>query len=132
MSSGMSLKMSLRTSHRVSLRMSLRKGRPHTVFSTAGDSTCSGPDPIQESKRHAPSHPEVKIELRLEHMAASLSILRWLAGKQVDEAAWREFQKLKEQLEQDKRDMAVLTAAFTEHRAQTAADSLVCLLLPAC
>ena len=51
---------------------------------------------------------------------------------QVDEAAWREFQKLKEQLEQDKRDMAVLTVAFVEHRAQTAADSLVCLLLITC
>lgn len=45
---------------------------------------------------------------------------------QVDEAAWREFQKLKEQLEQDKRDMAALTSAFVEHRAQTAADTLVC------
>ncbi|KAL3144002.1 hypothetical protein ABBQ32_003810 [Trebouxia sp. C0010 RCD-2024] len=42
----------------------------------------------------------------------------------VDEAAWREFQKLKEQLEQDKRDMAALTSAFVEHRAQTAADTL--------
>lgn len=55
-----------------------------------------------------------------------------MAGEQVDEAAWRDFQKLREQLDQDKRDMAVLTAAFVEHRAQTAADSLVCLLLPLC
>ena len=44
---------------------------------------------------------------------------------QVDESAWREFQKLKEQLEQDKRDMAALTTAFVDHRAQTAADTLV-------
>lgn len=44
---------------------------------------------------------------------------------QVDEAAWREFQKLKEQLDQEKRDTALLTAAFIDHRAQTAADSLV-------
>lgn len=44
---------------------------------------------------------------------------------QVDEAAWREFQKLKEQLEQDKRDMAALTTAFVEHRAETATDTLV-------
>ena len=44
---------------------------------------------------------------------------------QVDAAEWREFQKLKEQLEQEKRDTAALTTAFVEHRAQTAADSLV-------
>lgn len=48
---------------------------------------------------------------------------------QVDAAAWREFQKLKEQLEQEKRDMTALTAAFIDHRAQAAADSLV---RPAC
>ena len=58
-------------------------------------------------------------------------MMRWWADAQADEAAWREFQKLKEQLEQDKRDMAALTAAFVDHRAQTAADTLVCFLLPA-
>ena len=113
--------------------MSPRKGRPHVEFGKAGYWTCLGLEPVQESnKRQAPSHSQVKIDLRLEHIAASLSIIPWLAGVQVDEAAWREFQNLKEQLEQDKRDMAVLTAAFIEHRAQTAADSLVCLLTPAC
>lgn len=44
---------------------------------------------------------------------------------QVDEAGWRDFKKLQEQLEQDKRDMKVLTEAFMDHRAQTAADTLV-------
>ncbi len=46
---------------------------------------------------------------------------------QVDEAGWRDFKKLQEQLEQDKRDMKVLTEAFIDHRAQTAADTLVCV-----
>ena len=45
---------------------------------------------------------------------------------QVDEAGWRDFKKLQEQLEQDKRDMKVLTEAFIDYRAQTAADTLVC------
>ena len=44
---------------------------------------------------------------------------------QVDEAGWRDFKKLQEQLEQDKRDMKVLTEAFIDYRAQTAADTLV-------
>lgn len=44
---------------------------------------------------------------------------------QVDEAGWRDFKKLQEQLEQDKRDMKALTEAFIDHRAQTAADTLV-------
>ncbi|KAL0037105.1 hypothetical protein WJX79_000589 [Trebouxia sp. C0005] len=42
----------------------------------------------------------------------------------VDEAGWRDFKKLQEQLEQDKRDMKALTEAFIDHRAQTAADTL--------
>ena len=45
---------------------------------------------------------------------------------QVDEAAWRDFQKLREQLDQHKRDMLALTTAFVEYRAQAAADTLVC------
>lgn len=65
--------------------------------------------------------------------AAQLSVMVVSGlGVQVDEAAWREFQKLKEQLDQEKRDTALLTAAFIDHRAQTAADSLVCILLPVC
>ena len=56
--------------HRVSIRIGPRKGRPYFVLSKAGCSTCLELGPIQE---HAPSHAEVKIELRLEYIAASLS-----------------------------------------------------------
>ncbi|KAL0028996.1 hypothetical protein WJX77_010606 [Trebouxia sp. C0004] len=48
----------------------------------------------------------------------------------VDAAGWRDFMKLQEQLEQDKRDMKVLTEAFIDHRAQTAADTLAKCGLP--
>ncbi len=50
-----------------------------------------------------------------------------ICWSQVDEAGWRDFKKLQEQLEQDKRDMKVLTEAFIDHRSQTAADTLVCV-----
>ena len=49
--------------------------------------------------------------------------------QQVDEAEWREFKKLQEQLDQSKRDMKVLTDSFIQHRAQTATDTLVRLLI---
>lgn len=52
-------------------------------------------------------------------------LLSFIVSEQVDEAGWREFKKLQEQMEQDKRDMKALTIAFIQHRAQTAADTLV-------
>lgn len=64
--------------------------------------------------------------LYLKHFCARFGFqINW-SVLQVDESAWREFQKLKEKLEQDKRDMAALNAAFVEYRGQTAADTLVC------
>ena len=44
---------------------------------------------------------------------------------QVGEAAWQEYQKLQEMLEQHRRDTRALTTAFVDQRAKTASGVLV-------
>ena len=44
---------------------------------------------------------------------------------QVDAHQWQQYQKLEGKLEAAKRDMQSLTRAFVDHRAQTAAETLV-------